>query len=1248
MPTLEVRHDGTDITNYILDYRRELDICTGIGTVSIVVAKSYTSAIQVWDNIDVYEDGTKRGEFNVSKVQKDSESHSLKVFCQDNSKKLADYFIAEAYYINYYSTSRYWIEKFMTDAGVNYTFTTTSQGTPVSKDTTLGIEAAYEIIVRMLQQSGWYMYFNDQGNAVIGRFSLDYANYKKQFVDADILSITKVKDDKMLRNRAVVWGNANIETGEWVFADLKRTTTWNYSNNDFRTVLFSNHDILNSTIATDLASQILDEFCRITETKVVKLHGFHNVHIGDIVLIKSKYHNGIGIITSLEVTANDSGYITTLTLDERCPRLFSYYAFDQGKVYCGTNGDGVWQKDISGSTWTNFSTGIIDLQIKDLSVANGAFACVTASGQAYTRDVADTIWSLLTYGDFLDETDGTVTPAGSVKAIACDINRVTSETYILFYGGLKAWVGLVVNQVLVGTKQVYLNINGTKYTNLFVFDVGTDDSKVFVTVGSGALTRPIFYNFPFPVVEAFTHNNQEEVEGFGLVDYSTFLGSASNCVFDYGSVHWAQLNINKTTHVDIGNEIKIYSHQFNEPTIINTVSPWLTVSGYYFGVPKLHKASGSNSIYIMHQSNTNIFVHEIGSSSLEFHGSVSYTPAGGYDDFYNGVLYKTYIEDSGGIRTYKFAWYDIVTGTYDTIDFAAHETHDNIWDGDIDDTVGTWQNFGMIGALRWYVGKNNNNANDNSTVGCCSYDPEYFAYAYVVGIIFDTVSKQVFKSFTKLVHPDQTIDASDEYCTSHCNLSLEAHRRVAARWVYLDYNEGIPYIWVQFNMLDDGPWTGVVPPYTKLGYRENFYASPAEYPRVFLYNPIDDEHEVQLDTGYDQNYHSASLLEILKRITLTSSETYFTTQFTSSIPLAGVGWRNKEHAMPTNLNMRTWNLNDHNDESQEKMDYFYNQYPMVQRYKATSSKYYYNFRAYDFNAISGYAKDVYLTQMPFDDDEGSGGFTGQYEQKASQNVFAIKMGYVYWRDRFNPNTYDTSYGWQFYRFGTWTDFLIKFYATTVNVTSGFQIVDMTQLPQYLEIGSSGPIVTFAKAISGYVGAGALPSGVLRIGTTISGMYLPSGYTLGGTFPSGFIPNYSFITPPGNYTVISDARPFRVNPTTQLPLASGYMITSGITVVGLAMGDSVVVRPITDLTSESGWQVVVAYPNEIVTNLETTHFFNPQYMFIAVASGYSTSGFVVTFSGLSRFYQRNPGNIAWYQYSPTVSSYITCIRVDNRV
>lgn len=1256
MPTLEVRHNSTNITDYIVDYRRELDICTGIGIVNIEVVKTYSGTFEPWDNIDVYEDGVKRGEFNVGKIETASESHNKKVFCQDNSKKLADYFIAESYYTGEtYYTTRYWIEKFMNDANVNYTFTTTSVGAPISKHTTMGIESAYEVILRLLQQSGWYMYFNDQGNAVIGRFSLEVGDYRKVFNQDDILSIHKNQDDKMLRNRAVVWGNAQIETGEWVFADIRQHTTWNYDEQDLRTILFSNSDIYSTAVATDLANQMLQEFCRITETKTVKVHGFHNVHIGDVVLIRSQYHNGAGLITSLEVTANGSGgFITTLILDERCPRLFSYYGYDQGKVYCGTNGNGVWEKDINGSTWSDFSTGIIDLSIKDLAVANGIFASVTnILGTPYVRDVGDLSWTAITYGDFVDETDGSITPAASVRAVACAINRATSAVYFLFSGENKAWVGLVNNKVLIGTQQVYLSVEGTLYTELTPIDVDTDDSNVFVTVGATNVI-PYFSNYQFPVVEAFTHYDLEEFKTYSAERW----GPASNCFWELGKVHWASIYVNKVTRVVDPFQIRFITHNFiTEET---EESAWLIPpSGYGFPYNPMYLYVSGNTFYVtgdVASGDGEVFTWQKGAAEVIIDPTYPTYPNESWQGFYNGIFFRTTTTTGLEELIYNLRWYDIrnpSAGVTET-PFASVELRNTMYTGTAAEAQ-IFTRFNTIGILRWFIGKNTNDPLDNNVNGCCSYDANYFEYAHILGCFFNTETKEM-SAFNEEIHPKNILEATDANCTSHAMTGSTDEREVIARWSTLKYSEGIPWVWGQLMVRDSGPWidTGVFPPYELQGFRDGDLDEDGVYQRTFRFDPVNLAFYPLDKDDYRIEYYG-SLAET-DGINLSSQDrgAYWNRQRDSGIGVAGITWRDKDYNLSTNTYLiALWTQLRNGSENQQLTDFYTNEWPVAERVIHRNAAG--NPTGYD-SVLQTYPP------LPIPERPTTSGYTHRFilenlngysptvtrafiqEQRASQNVFALKYQRAY---SVVTGTPYWEYGWSFYQFGDWENFFANFYATTVNTPSGFQIIDLTQLPHSLEVGASGPIVTYAKAISGYsIQPNLIPSGILRVGYTISGMSFPSGYLLGSPFPSGYVPNYTFVTPEGDYTTIYDARPFRFNSAVQMPLESGYMSPGGNGVLAIAMDNAITARMLDDLVTPSGWHIVVTYSGHIATNLETTNFFNPPYMFTATVSSYNTSGQTVTFSGVSNFYQRYPAGPTWYQYNLPVSSYITCIRTDD--
>ena len=443
---VQIVHEGTDITDSVISYNRDKSICNGIGTIDITVVYTVPVTIQVWDTIVLYEEGHKKATYFVSDVNEASDKGTFLIQCQDGSKKLVDNFIEDQYTIDYetgtysWTTTRYWIELFLNAAGVSYNFTTTGSGSPLADGTSLGLASAYDLIMGLLAQSGWYMHFNQNNVVQIGDLSTSLSNPVETLNNTDIISLESRKHDTMLRNRAVVWGSGDVTTGTWVFADVSKNTPWNYDTNDKRTIVYANHTIKDFGTANYLANKLLEEFSKINYERTVRVTGGRNIDIGDVVFIKSKYGNGAGLVTTINVTLSSGGFTTDLTLDERCPKLFGYVGFDSDYVYVGTFGSGIWRKLIQGSAWEDYSTGLGDLYIRDLSIANGQFASVSFGGIAYLRDVSGVSWFPIYPGDFTDNSDSSTVSSLSVYAIACVVDQVTSEIYVLYGYTRRGWI----------------------------------------------------------------------------------------------------------------------------------------------------------------------------------------------------------------------------------------------------------------------------------------------------------------------------------------------------------------------------------------------------------------------------------------------------------------------------------------------------------------------------------------------------------------------------------------------------------------------------------------------------------------------------------------------------------------------------------------------------------------------------------------------------------------------------------------
>lgn len=398
---IQVKHNGDFISDYVISYEREHKICTAVGTLTLVVSDNIATTFNPWDEIDIYEEGDFKVRYYVSSINWSVPNSTITLDCQDESKRLVDYFIPDQYTVEYPTYTRFWIEKFLDEVGTSYNFETSSQGNLLSNFTSLGLMSAYEQIIVLLQLSGWYMYFDGNGVAQIGKLNTNLSDYSDSLQKTDILDINVKKDDRMLRNRALVWGNYNPISLTRIFADVQVHTPWNYDHDDIRTMVIANSNIPNNSSAYGIANLLVKEFARITVEKHITATGARDIQLGDVIKVYSNVYTGSGLVTTFGVSMGKDGLITNLILDERCPRLFGYFNFGD-YVYVGTYGDGVWRKHLKFiHNWENFSTGLDDLRVTDLHINNGIFSSVTSSGGMFYKVFDDVPWGQIQNPEFL-------------------------------------------------------------------------------------------------------------------------------------------------------------------------------------------------------------------------------------------------------------------------------------------------------------------------------------------------------------------------------------------------------------------------------------------------------------------------------------------------------------------------------------------------------------------------------------------------------------------------------------------------------------------------------------------------------------------------------------------------------------------------------------------------------------------------------------------------------------------------------
>lgn len=681
--TLSVTLDGVDITDDILFLSRSNNICTGVGLISFRVYGGGSVNPTTWEEIILHENGIKKGTYYVSDFTSDATTGELTINGQDNSKRLVDWFISEQVITGGTTFARTWIEFFLTEAGVSFSFTTAEQGNIVPPDSTFGFSSAFDTIQSLLQQSGWYMYFNANGSAVIGKLDVELENPKANIKENKITNIYTNRSDKMLRNRAVVWGQADTVNGGWVFADVSTQTPWNYDAQDKRAVVFSNPYIQTFGTAYELAYMLLNEFARLNYEKTVQTVGFYNVSIGDVVMINSRIFSGMGLVTGLLMEYSPDGVTTTLELDRRCPRLFGYFSYDLNYVYAATWGSGIWRKLIESTTWADFSTGLESLYVKDLFVLNGSFVCVTDDGFAYYKNSIYSNWTKFEHG-ILKDSFGTEYPQEATRAESCTINGLGEIIVTYNYydeNQPRSWI-IVLNADGTFLRAEYIKLAGEDKYTAFDIEAYTQEQNIISLQGLGG-SDPAIGNEKRTIQVGklgrigYGRDSNDYVRAMDINDFID--GVFADLTLAFGTVR-SSIVVDENKHAWCFSNVAVLEGDLNTLTEtehdFTTPSPFPTTQIDWF----VHRTSDTNinlvGVHVDLGSLTLRIIHYrwIGTTTLSNIGITTINnDIGGTGQYWGSVVHDKYVyihhrDDAGNG---KMTVYDMVLGTESTSNYAS-------------------------------------------------------------------------------------------------------------------------------------------------------------------------------------------------------------------------------------------------------------------------------------------------------------------------------------------------------------------------------------------------------------------------------------------------------------------------------------------------------------------------------------------------------------------------------------------------
>jgi hypothetical protein len=479
---VQILYDGEDITHQVTSYTRQQQICTGIGVATFTLTRDNNIEPQTYKEFVLYESGVKKGTYVVTDFTDSVPSGTVAFGCQDYSKRLQDYFISETTLITAPTTARSLIVRYLEEAGVSYNFNTVESGNLVNNQSTFGLSDALSTITQLLQMNGWYMYFNPDNVAQIGRFQFEAETVDGTVDDTNVIQFSTTNNDTMFRNRVVVWGMGDPMTGNWVHAEINETGLYpnEYDSRDTRSIVISNPYIPDDATAMSIAAKAIREFAKSNYEVSIDIIGPQDIVLGDQIFLDSYFQQFLGTVTTIGSNADTEGNITHIVLNQRCPRLFSYYDYG-GYVYIGTEGSGVWRKHMNyDHTWTDYSTGLTNLYVTDLYVANGMLVCTTQDGSLWQRWVGASTWSRVLVSGMTPE--GEEITQDNLFFVACTINSTDTTVYALA-NIVGAVVGLSSCYLLTKNGQVGVleQVNYLGDYSVVGIDVDTDNSIPIIT-----------------------------------------------------------------------------------------------------------------------------------------------------------------------------------------------------------------------------------------------------------------------------------------------------------------------------------------------------------------------------------------------------------------------------------------------------------------------------------------------------------------------------------------------------------------------------------------------------------------------------------------------------------------------------------------------------------------------------------------------------------------------------------------------
>ncbi|MFA5572509.1 MAG: hypothetical protein WDA42_05335, partial [Candidatus Bathyarchaeia archaeon] len=368
--------DAVDISNYLVKIDRQYNYCQISQSFSLQITSDYTTAIDTYAPVVIYEEGVKVLTGFVSSVTKEATTGLVTIEGGDVFKKASDYFVDTEITTTAGQKTQELVAHFLSLAGLTATFTS-GEGEYVAEDTVLGLAHVSEIIVDLIQQAGWYGHVDPDGNIFFGKLEPSPSG-KVLAEKVNLLDMQTAISYEKARNIAHVHGGVELTLDGFKGIFAKTSVNLPYLPTD-QIVVAGNPLISNYASAKKFANQLIAELAQPEFVKKARIIGDPEIHVATYVYVQSDLYVGHALVTSITTSFDESGYLMDITLDNFCPRIVGHIV-GQNELYAGTDGAGVWAWNIYAEGWADISNGMTDLHVIDLSVDRGLLAASTPTG----------------------------------------------------------------------------------------------------------------------------------------------------------------------------------------------------------------------------------------------------------------------------------------------------------------------------------------------------------------------------------------------------------------------------------------------------------------------------------------------------------------------------------------------------------------------------------------------------------------------------------------------------------------------------------------------------------------------------------------------------------------------------------------------------------------------------------------------------------------------------------------------------